>query len=49
VDEKIKLYFGKQCGLSIHSEVGQGTSIYILLPYAPKSEGGDFNDKSSVG
>ncbi|NIK28726.1 two-component system sensor histidine kinase YesM [Thalassobacillus devorans] len=32
INERIKLMFGQQYGLTIKSRVGEGTTIYILLP-----------------
>lgn len=33
VNKRIKMYFGDQYGISIDSELGRGTSVFILLPY----------------
>ncbi|WP_372447027.1 sensor histidine kinase [Paenibacillus cisolokensis] len=33
VNERIKLHFGKEYGLSVRSSPGSGTSVYITLPY----------------
>lgn len=32
VDERIKLYFGQQYGLSIQSQLGKGTEVTVTLP-----------------
>jgi two-component system sensor histidine kinase YesM len=32
VDERIKLYYGSQYGISIDSENGKGTSVLIRIP-----------------
>jgi len=48
VDDKIKLYFGEEYGLSIHSEEGQGTQVIISLPYLIKSGGEDPDVKSLI-
>lgn len=32
VDERIKLYFGKEYGLRFESELGVGTTVYVTLP-----------------
>ena len=39
LNSRIKLYFGNEYGLSIHSKEGKGTTITIRLPYEGK--GGD--------
>lgn len=45
VNERIKLYFGEEYGLMIHSEPDEGTEITIHLPVIPYSrilaEGGE--------
>lgn len=33
VNKRIKMYFGDPYGISIDSELGRGTSVFILLPY----------------
>ncbi|RXZ82000.1 sensor histidine kinase [Paenibacillaceae bacterium] len=33
VDQRIKLHFGKQYGVAIDSEPGQGTTVTIAIPY----------------
>lgn len=33
VDERIKLFFGEEYGLTIESEVGKGTTISVVFPY----------------
>ncbi len=38
VNERIKLYFGEQYGLSIDSEPDEGTSVLIHLPAVPYGE-----------
>lgn len=38
VNERIRLYFGEQYGLDIHSEPDEGTTIQIHLPAIPYSE-----------
>ncbi|GAF09224.1 sensor histidine kinase [Paenibacillus pini] len=35
VNERIRLYFGEQYGIYIHSELGEGTTITIRLPALP--------------
>ena len=37
VNERIKLYFGEEYGLMIHSEPDEGTEITIHLPAVPYS------------
>jgi len=39
VNERIKLFFGKQYGLEIYSEVGVGTRVLVKLPYRRITEG----------
>ena len=38
VNERIRLYFGEQYGLSIESEPDEGTTIWIHLPAIPYAE-----------
>ena len=38
VNERIRLYFGKEYGLSIFSEPDEGTTIHIHLPAVPYEE-----------
>ena len=38
VNERIRLYFGEQYGLSIESEPDEGTTIRIHLPAIPYAE-----------
>ena len=38
VNERIRLYFGEQYGLSIESEPDEGTAIRIHLPAIPYAE-----------
>ena len=33
VSHRIKLYFGKEYGASIDSTVGEGTTVFVTLPY----------------
>jgi two-component system sensor histidine kinase YesM len=39
VNERLKLYFGEQYGISMQSEFGQGTSVSILIPSMENAEG----------
>jgi two-component system sensor histidine kinase YesM len=32
VNERIKLYFGREYGVTIESEIGKGTNVYVNLP-----------------
>ena len=34
VDERIKLYYGSNFGLSFESEIGEYTKVYVRIPYA---------------
>lgn len=46
VHERIQLYYGKEYGLQIESELEVGTTVYIWLPLNRYENGGDFqNDK----
>ncbi|WP_187274232.1 sensor histidine kinase [Paenibacillus sp. N3.4] len=38
VSERIKLYFGNEYGISIHSVLGEGTTIAVKLPARKKEE-----------
>ena len=38
VNERVKLYFGEDYGLTIHSEPDEGTKIFIRLPAVPYEE-----------
>lgn len=38
VDERVRLYFGREYGLQIHSEPDEGTEMVIHLPKAPYKE-----------
>jgi len=38
VNQRIKIYYGKQYGLSIESEFGKGTAVTLLLPIVDKME-----------
>lgn len=38
-DERIKLYFGVEYGLEIHSVLGEGTTVTITLPTLEKGGG----------
>jgi len=38
IHNRIQLHYGKSYGLSIDSQVGQGTTVTIRLPYQPKQE-----------
>ena len=38
VNERIKLYFGEEYGLSIESEPDEGTKVLLHLPAAPYEE-----------
>jgi len=44
VDQRIKLYYGEEFGIQIHSEMFEGTSVTIRLPYVT---GGDYDEKVS--
>lgn len=45
VDERIKLYFGPQYGLNIHSEPGRGTEVVVTLPAKRGGESQDAQDR----
>lgn len=38
VNQRIKIYYGRQYGLSIESELGKGTTVTLLLPIIDKME-----------
>lgn len=44
VDQRIKLYYGEEFGIQIHSEMFEGTCVTIRLPYVT---GGDYDEKVS--
>ena len=37
VDERIKLNFGTEYGVTVHSQIGCGTTVVITLPYGGMS------------
>ncbi len=41
VNERIKIYYGTEYGLSIQSEVGKGTEVFLSLPYNKRRENRD--------
>ncbi|MDO4976085.1 MAG: sensor histidine kinase [Eubacteriales bacterium] len=48
VDSRIKMRFGQQFGLKIHSERGEGTRMRICIPYIPyEKEKDEFFKKST--
>ena len=38
VNERIRLNFGEEYGISILSEYGEGTVVNVLVPYVEKEE-----------
>lgn len=44
VNDRLKLYFGEQYGITFLSETGQGTTVTVVQPY---TEGGSGIDQSS--
>ncbi len=38
VNDRIKIYFGSQYGLTIHSELDEGTSVIIEIPKIRREE-----------
>ncbi|NRF92440.1 hypothetical protein HQN89_15640 [Paenibacillus frigoriresistens] len=44
VNERIKLHFGEEYGITIKSEVGVGTSVSLIMPLV--EIGGHIDDKS---
>lgn len=40
VNERIRMYFGKEYGMTINSEKGKGTTVEIRIPAIKEEEGG---------
>ncbi|NQX68005.1 sensor histidine kinase [Paenibacillus alba] len=47
VNERIKLHFGEEYGLQIHSEIGVGTKVSLTMPF--NATGGSRDDQSACG
>ena len=45
VDQRIRLYFGEECGLSIWSEPDEGTCVTLRIPAIPYREWEEKHDK----